>query len=258
MSVWSTRRQLTFFVFIVIFLAAVAAGALIWRWPRPSCQDGIKNQSELGVDCGGPPAGGCQAVCPNEARAARVLWARVLPLGTGVYDLAALVENPNSGLALESLPYAFRFTDQNNLFINRVNGTLALAPLEQFVIFASNVDVGRRLPTRAFVDFTGAPIWRRASEKPFVSVSDSRFTMNPSPLLVAKVKNDSLKDYSGVTVAAVLSDSLRNALAASATLVESLPAGETREISFSWPRPFSTEPVFFDLYPHVALAESGN
>lgn len=253
MSVWGARRQL-FFFFLFLFILAAAAGGALWRfWPRPSCQDGRENQDESGVDCGGV----CAAVCPNEALAVKVMWARVMPLGAGVYDVAVLVENQNPDLILVNLPYNLRLVDEDNLFITRVTGVLALAPREQFVIFKTNVDVGRRQPARALFDFTGPPIWQRGRDNPELTVSDQRFTANP-PLLQARLVNNSLKPYRGIEIAAVLSDNLRNAFAASLTLVEELAPGETREISFSWPRPFASEPVFFDFYPHAVVRSGDN
>src|SRR3989344_2409426 len=153
MSVWSAKRKLTFFFVLVLLCLAVAAGVFFWSWPRPSCQDGRQNQDESGVDCGGV----CAAVCQFEARPVRVIWSRILPLGAGAYDAAVLVENPNANLALEDLAYSLRVVDADNLFIVRINGSLSLAPREQWLIFRTNIDVGRRQPARILVDFNSPP-----------------------------------------------------------------------------------------------------
>lgn len=251
MSTWGARRQLTFFFFLLIILTAVA-GVGLWRfWPRPSCSDGKQNQNERGVDCGG----GCATVCPDEAEAVRVKWVRVLPLGAGVYDVAALVENPNPSFVLTQLPFNLRVVDKNNLFITRVLGALTLAPRESFLIFETNIDVGRLVPARAFLDFSGSPIWQKETAKPELTVADKDFTPAP-PLLHAKLVNNSLTTYRGIEVAATLADVDRNTFAASVTTVDNIAPGETREISFSWPRAFENEPVFIDFYPHVASSNA--
>jgi len=247
MSNWGARRQLTFFFFLLLILASVV-GVGVWRfWPRPSCTDGRANQDERGVDCGGV----CAAVCPDEAVAVRVKWARVLPLGAGIYDVAALVENPNPNFVLANLPFNLRIVDQDNLFITRVAGNLTLAPRESFLIFQTNIDVGRRAPSRALLDFSGPPKWYRGTVKPELTFVDKNFTPDP-PLLRAKLVNDSLVAYRGIDVATTVSDGERNTFAASRTTVSEIAPGETREISFSWPRAFTDEAVFIDLYPHVA------
>jgi len=251
MSTWGARHQLTFFFFLLLILAAIVAVGL-WRfWPRPSCGDGRKNQNERGIDCGGV----CASVCPDEAETVRVKWARVLPLGAGIYDVAVLVENPNPNFVLANLPYNLRIVDKDNLFITRLVGTLALAPREQFLIFQTNIDVGRREPARAFLEFPGSPIWFRGTSKPELAVTDKHFTPKP-PLLKAKLVNNSLTAYRDVSVAVTLSDDERNTFAASATTVAEIAPGETREISFSWPRAFIAEAVFIDLYPHVASSSN--
>ncbi len=253
MSAWSARRQFTFFFILILLFLVAAAGVFFWSWPRPSCQDGRQNQDEAGVDCGGPPVGGCAAVCPFEARPVRVIWSRILPLGAGIYDAAVLVENPNANLMLADLAYSLRVVDDNNLFITRINDSLSLTPGEQRLIFKTNINVGRRRPARALVDFSQPPRWQRSAAKPDLAVSDRQFTPSPVPLLKAKLTNQSLAPYRGIEVAVVLSDDQHNAFAASLTTVAELAPGETREISFSWPRPFSIiEPAFIDFYPHVA------
>lgn len=263
MSAWSAKRQFTFFFVLILVFMTAAAGVIFWYWPRPSCQDGRQNQDESGVDCGGPPVGGCAAVCPFEARPVRVIWSRILSLvppaaglDAGVYDAAVLVENPNSNLALADLAYSLRVVDDDNLFITRLSGSLSLAPREQFLIFKTDIDVGRRRPARILADFNSPPRWRRSVDKPDLAVSDRRFVSSPVPLLQAKLTNQSLAAYGGIEVAAVLSDDQRNVFAASLTAMDELAPGETREISFSWPRPFPTvEPAFIDFYPHVATGD---
>ncbi len=251
MSLWGARRQFSFLVILLLILVIMAAGGLWWFWPKASCSDGKRNQDELGIDCGGS----CLLVCQVEALPVRVLWSRVLPLGGQTYDLAALVHNPNSKLALEEVTYSARILDEKNLFVTRVTGTINLAPLEQTLIFKTNIDVGKRLPARVVIDFTTTPRWRYSSEHFDFETSDKQFTNLPVPLLKAKVMNRSTVPYREVEVGAVLADGEHNAIASSLTLIPELGSGETKEISFSWPRPLPVEPVFIDLYPHVAIKQ---
>ncbi|HEY4524491.1 MAG TPA: hypothetical protein VJL36_01925 [Candidatus Paceibacterota bacterium] len=260
MSNWGASRQLIFFLVILLIILAAAGAAGWYFWPRPSCADGRQNQNERGPDCGGV----CAAVCADEVQAVQVKWARVLTLvpppasqSPGVYDVAALVENPNPNLTLLNWPYNLRIVDAANLFITRLTGTLTLSPNEKFLIFETNINVGRRIPARAFLDSAGPPRWRRSldQDKLAVAITDRQFTPAP-PLLKAQLTNSSLVSYRDLKIAAVLSDGEQNAIAASVTAVGELAAGETKEISFSWPRPLTSEPVLIDFYPHVALDDS--
>lgn len=250
MASWSTRRQLTYFFGFFAVLIAAAALAAAFLWPRPSCQDGRRNQGELGVDCGG----GCSAVCPSEALPARALWARVLPLGApGAYDLAALVANPNDDLRATRLPYEIKFMDEENALVNSVRGELSLWPGEIFPIFVPNIRVGKRIPARAYLEFLDAPRWERSSSTAAVlAVTDSDFANSPTPVLRARLTNDSLDPVSKIDIVVFLSDIDHNVFAASGTFIERLEPGEVVDISFTWPHPFPASPSFTDFYPHVA------
>lgn len=262
MASWSARRQLTyFFIFFALLLAALAFAALRF-WPRASCQDGRRNQRELGIDCGGPPVGGCPAVCATEALPPRALWARVLPLGTGpprlgeagAYDLVALISNPNPDLVATNLPYEIKFVDQGNNLINSVQDKLSLWPQETFPVFFPDIKVGRRVPARAYLEFTGAPRWARASSSPpTLTITDDNFTALPTPVLKARLTNNSLKLAAQIEVAAILSDAEHNAFAASTTFIPRLAPSETADFSFTWPRPFALPPTFTEFYSHVAI-----
>lgn len=250
MASWSTRRQLTYFFGFFAVLIAAAALAAAWFWPRASCQDSRRNQGELGIDCGG----GCPAVCASEAEPARAHWARVLSLGVGSYDLAGLVSNPNTDLRAIRLPYEIKYVDQTNSLINSVHGEAALWPRESLPIFAPNINVGRRIPARAYLELTGAPRWERSSSSPSaLAVTNDNFVNVPTPVLKARLTNNSLNPVAKISVVVLLSDAEHNVFAASSTFVDRLGAGEKTDISFTWPRFFTSSPVFTDFYPHVAI-----
>ncbi len=249
MASWSTRRQLTyFFGFFAVIIAAAAffASAL---WPRPSCGDGRRNQGELGVDCGGV----CSAVCVNETLPAQPLWARVLPTGSGAYDLVGFVRNPNPSLTAFRLPYEMKFVDADNAVINTVKGQISLWPGEEYPIFISDINAGKRVPTRAYLTLTGAPQWERStSTRATLTVTGDTLVSEPTPIVKARLTNTEAKPVAGVEIVVLLSDSEHNLFAAHSTFVERLGAEESTEISFSWPRPFTSLPTFTEFYTHVA------
>ncbi len=250
MASWSTRRQLTYF--FGFFAVVIAAGAFFASalWPRPSCSDGRRNQGELGIDCGGL----CSAVCTNEAQAVRALWARVLPIGAGVFDLVGFVRNPNPDLVAMRLPYEIKFVDADNSLINTVKGSVSLWPGEDYPIFFTDINAGRRIPTRAYLTFTGLPRWERStSTRPTLTVTGDTFSNEPTPIVKAKLTNNSPTSVSKIEIVVLLSDNQHNIFASNSTFVERLGAGESSEISFTWPRPFAFPPTFTEFYTHVAL-----
>ena len=184
----------------------------------------------------------------------RALWARVLALGVGSYDLVGFVSNPNSDLRATHLPYEIKFFDQANSLINSVHGDLSLWPQEGLPIFIPNINVGRRIPVRAYLELTGAPRWERSSSsQPLLTISDDNFTNVPTPILKARLTNNSLNPVEKIEMIATLSDAEHNVFAASSTFIKRLEPNGTTDFSFTWPTPFTALPAFTDFYPHVAI-----
>ena len=126
-------------------------------------------------------------------------------------------------------------------------------PSEKFVL-DQNIDVGRRIPTKAVFDWTGSAKWYRPNKaKPEITWVSKGFTQTDPPLLKAEVTNKSLAPVSGLIVVATVSDVDENVMAVSSTLVESLDAGESREVAFSWPKVFPRPSALIELFPHQSL-----
>ena len=250
MASWSRRRQFSYFLLLIILVAAVAGGVFVFYRPEPSCGDGRQNQGELGIDCGGA----CTAVCPNEALPIKVAWTRIFTIADGVYEVGALLTNPNPKLAATKVPYSIRLVDDQNILITIKQGEIFLNPRESFAIFLNGIDVGRRKPARAFIEFTQAPRWERVVEAPpTIIVTKEPFINEPNPKLTVEITNNTRIAWENVQLSVVLSDQDRNAIAASATVVEQVAAGAQQKAVFTWPRPFAEPPQYIDVYPHFRL-----
>jgi hypothetical protein len=244
---WSVRRRLIYLAIALIVVAIAVVATFIALQKPPSCSDGKQNQDELGVDCGGS----CPGVCITEITPLKILWYRLFDLGPGKYDVAALVKNPNLKHGATEIKYIFRLWDKDNLLINSKTGTAFANPKEDLIIFASRVDVGKKIPVRISFELEDSPLWQKIDRvPPQLIFSNKRFANEPTPRLVATVKNDSITTLSGVEVYAILSDADQNAVAVSSTFLEELPGGESREVSFTWPSPFQKDVSFIDLATH--------
>ncbi len=250
MSVWSTRRQLAFVAFFVVLLALGVAGLLYFNQEVPTCTDGLTNQSELGVDCGGP----CIRICPVETNELVILWTRIFKVREGVYDVAALVENPNP-FGVVSADYKIRVYDADNLPVKDIEGSTYLNPHERFLVFEPNVDVGFRTPTRAFLTFDNDLDWRRLgpARKPDLRVGSYVITNTPILSLKSSVNNMSIFNVENVEVVAILSDGQANATHVSRTFIDSLNEDATKEIVFTWPNVKDDKVVGVLILPRVDL-----
>lgn len=250
MSAWSVQRQIAYFIVALAFFAGVG-GALFWLTrPDPSCADGRRNQDETGIDCGGA----CRAVCKNEIRPLKVIWSRVLKVSADNYDSITLIENPNAALGVRRLPYTIKFYDADNLLVVTREGQTFVMPQESFVVYEKLTfnDFRARAPVRARFELADEDLnWERINaERPDLDFSSQVFTPGDQPSFRATLTNRSLNDLGKIEVKVVLFDAEENAVGGSATEIESLPRGASRDIVFTWPSAFAAPPLLQLLYPH--------
>lgn len=237
---WRSKRKL---IFLFLFLSVVfVAFALVFYsfLPAPSCTDGRLNQQEEQTDCGGP---NCSACLTEKADNLIVLWSRYFEVRPGVYDVAALIENVNLTLGVQSLPYTFELFDEFNSRITVRKGSTYALPNKQFLIFSANVETGIRKPVR--MNFRlNAFAWELMKEQalPLIVSRTERTFAADRPRLVATLTNSSLHDITQVDVAVVVSDSSNNAIAVGEVRLDGVSDSGIAEAAFTWPHSFSGVP----------------
>lgn len=247
---WGARRQLT--IVSVIAICALVAGVTFYLTalrPSPTCTDGVQNQEELATDCGGP----CAKVCSMEVTPLVVHWTRFFKLQNGVYDVGALLSNPNVGFGVRSLPYLFRLYDTKNVLLTEKSGVAYVGEKEQFILFGTGLMVGNRVPVRAVVQF-GDFTWERTGgkyTKPKFSIENKQLVVEPTPRLSAILGNLETTSVKNIDVTAAVFDEDGNVLGVSATRIDELPRAGTKEVLFTWPHPFDGAPVLSTIYPRV-------
>lgn len=249
---WRTKRQVFYFGIFALIILAVVAGLVWYFWPEPTCFDDRKNGREEGIDCGGP----CTP-CMGEIKDLSVSWARFFKNREGFYDVAALIENPNLFGGIPSVRYQFKLYDVNNVLIAVREGNTFINPNERRIIFESNLSMGSRIPSRAYIEFDQQKNWKYIEkEKSFLSVIKKDFSNFPFPRLSAEIKNDSLFDVKDVLVAAVLYDDTGNVVGVSFTKIDLIKAESSRTAAFTWTQPFEKEPATTEVIPTTNLTEN--
>src|SRR3989344_1532418 len=253
MSAWGTRRQLSFVLVFILLLSFAAVLLIIINRHAPACNDDVQNQGELGIDCSGP----CTKVCAVEINDLAALWTRIFKVREGIYDVAAYVENPND-FGLVNLPYHIRIYDAENVPVKDVEGEVFLNPHERALIFEPQVNVGFRIPNRAFITFPDKPVWHRLNpaRATTLTVTNQRIETSPILSLRATLTNDSLFLVSAIELDALLYGQSGNVLHVSRTYVENLASGQSKEISFTWPTLPTETVVSSDILPRVDLVSS--
>ena len=244
---WAVKRQFLIALGIIISIALVLGGTwFAFFYHAPTCNDGMQNQDELGIDCGG--------VCKKLCTAPRVsaLWARAVEVAPGVYHAVALVRNPESDAGTNSLPYTFSLYDADNILVAERSGTMYLYPGEIAPLFEANIVTGNRVPARAFVQF-GQALWEKMgrAQTPIEIVSQS---LDQTALrLTAHIQNTTVYPVAHAVITALLYDADGNLVNASQTTVDTLPARGEEDIAFTWQEPFTKPVARFDITPRVQV-----
>ncbi len=242
---WATKRKLLYafgVALVLLVLAGVAWFAFFYH--SPTCSDGVMNQNEEGVDCGGL----CDKLC--QAPKVSALWARAVNVAPGVYHAVALVRNPEANAGTESLPYTFYLYDANNILVAQREGTMFLNPGEDVPLFEANILTGSRIPVRAFADF-GQATWKRMErpQNPLAIVSQ---TLDEKTLkLIGTVENTSPLAVKAALVTALLYDADGVLVTASQTSLATLAAHDRRAVTFTWQVPFVKPIVRADIVARV-------
>ncbi len=255
MSAWGVKRRLSYLVIVLFFFSIIFFSFYLGFFRRPaSCSDNIKNQDEINIDCGGT----CKRVCLAEISPLRKNWVRFFKTGDGKYDVAALIENPNYNLGLESLDYTFKLYDADKFFITEKVGQTFVNSRDKFVIFEGSLDTGKRIPVKAIIDFVTPMTWSRIDPKKSrspVNTQNKELMEGQTPRLSAEIINSSTLDLDGISITAVVYDEDDNAIAVSQTFVDYLKRGGVWKIFFTWPKPFATSHPTTQIYPRVDLVE---
>lgn len=206
--------------------------------PTASCIDGVLNQGEEKIDCGGPCAA-CKVV--------RFFDVEVLSYQSffagGAYDALAQVRNPNAQHGTRALAYTFRFFDAGKNVIAEKKGTTYLLAGQTRYIVENNIDTKE---PAAFVTFTidsfGAwelqekltgqitlPIFSKKYER--VGASEQGFAK-----VTGTVENQSDHTFTSVSIHVVLVDKNKKPIATGKTELNNVRFHEGRAFVVLFPK----------------------
>ena len=233
----------------LILVVVLLVGLQLFSHPA-TCTDGIQNGTETGVDCGGS----CAALCANTAQKPIVLWARTFPTSSKTVTAAAYIQNTNVGNHAGSygVRYAFRLYDADNLLIVERDGVIDIPPQNIVPVVEPNIVVGERKVAHVFFDFSNEPSWEKISPASLPTIRLSNQYLSSDGLqLSAMVNNEGLYSVHDLTVAAVLFGASGEAVAASKSLLPSVPAGGSQQAAFTWT--IASQPVRAEITPLLPL-----
>jgi hypothetical protein len=228
---------------IIIFLIYLFIFSLIAWWifslfnKKETCFDGIKNQNEEKVDCGG--------ICENKCAVTEVKNIIVEETGfipseiSGKYDFYAKISNPNALFGGKNFDYAAEFKDNSGTLIASRNGSGFILPGERKYIVENSIEVSGT-PVAANLTI-GKSDWTEFNdyyERPDIKIVNKNYSeiSDGAGFAEAKglLKNDSPFDFDSIKIQIILKDSDGNISALNSTQMKTVKAGEERDFRAVW------------------------
>ena len=236
---YQTRKRIIIVIVTILILALLIALIYYLSRPSPSCNDGIRNRDEVGIDCGGVYCEPCAT-----RKKIEVVWQKAILVDkdNNIYDLAAQIRNPNPNHGLPQLNYSFVLKNNSGVEVGRKQGTTFILPDGQKYIIEPFVQAKEPV---AFVELQlTEPLdsdWQKLKEyqSPQVYVKDKNIAIidQQSSLAYASgvVQNDTNFDFDTVWADVVIFGDDNEIIGASKTMIKTLMAGEKRAFSIKIP-----------------------
>ena len=206
----------------------------------PTCSDGVRNQNEQDVDCGGV----CQKDCGIVAQKLIVGKIGVVPSGiANKYDFYAQVTNPNATFGDKSFYYTINLKDASGNIIASRKGSDFILPGEHKYVIENNVESSVPPGT---LDFTiNSSDWVEFNsyyEKPNLQIINKNYSEVSGGVGFSEatglLKNASAFDFDLIKIEIILEDSNGTVLALNSTQMKTVASGEQRDFKVSWPNSF--------------------
>lgn len=250
---WAQRRQwIVYSIFGAFAVALVAVIAIAIFYKTPTCIDNTQNQGETGVDCGGP----CSHACVADERPPQVRFARAIASAPGRTDVIAYVDNPNADAAANDVHATVEVYDSNHALLARQTVTFDVATGSTVPVFVEGiVQNNPAVVTQTFFTIDTASLqWIRTSGKPTnLGVQDIVWQEGINPRVSATLVNPFAKTLANIRLIAVVFDANDQAIAASRTLVSTLPSQGTAPLIFTWNTPFSSPAARVEVVPVIPV-----
>lgn len=231
-----TKRAIIIFIYLLIL---VLIGALIYFWVKPeeNCLDGVRNQNEEDVDCGGICTKKCDKIVIEDLV---VEQGGVLDNGAvNRADLYGKIYNPNSVFGSNKFEYEFVLKDSAGQVISSKKGTSFILPGESKYIIENNIEVNS-MPASADLSIKEAD-WvefKDQYEKPQVKIVNKQYGQISSGIgfseALGLLKNESPFDFSAIKIIIILKDASDKIIALNSTEMRTVRSGENRDFRSLW------------------------
>lgn len=254
-----TKKRLKIGFIYVVFFLAVFWFLFSLFGPEPTCEDGIKNQNEEDVDCGGACSVKCEKKEVEDLLSGET--GVVASSIAGEYDFYGMVINPNSIFGSRFFSYQIKFKDENGFILAEKNGDNFILPGDKKYIIENNIKLSS-FP--ASIDFSlSNSEWVELEglyEKPDLAIVQKNYNEISSGVGFSEAKgllqNRSPFDFSLIKIKVILRDSANKIVALNATEMRTVKSGEDRDYRAFWPNRFVGEVANIENQIEVNIFDS--
>jgi hypothetical protein len=251
---WAARRRLVIVSVIALVVVVIVAAISYFSFHRaPSCVDGIQNQQEQGIDCGGP----CAYLCAALEQVPVVRFTQAIAEGPGRTDVIAYIDNSNQDAYARGVSYSLSLYGADHaLGAPVIHGVTDLPPGASVPIFIPNINTANSVITTAFLTIDPAAIkWQAGTDTRVIpQVGNQTLTStSTTPRITATLTNPSARPLSDIKVVVTIYDASGNVINASQTIVPSIAGQGSAVATFTWNAPFSAPAARIDVVPVIPL-----
>ncbi len=240
-------KQVVYGIFYLAILGIIVAGIYFLFFKQaPSCFDGVQNEGEQGVDCGGP----CAKVCIPSSIAS------IAPIGpvyvfspvAGHVTVLTELENANSDFAAAAFDYVITLygADGSSTVASIPGSSFAYAAETKYIVLP-NEDVPANV-SHADIAISSVQ-WVPASQMgavpqfSFTNVSSSLAAENGYISVSGNITDRDVSSFNNIVVVAIFKDATGAPVGTSQTELDSLAPGATQDFSIIYPASSSTADV---------------
>lgn len=235
-------KRMIIVIFYLLVFSLVGTGFYYLLKPAETCSDGIKNQNEQGIDCGGRCAKKCEAEIIFKDLIVGKIGA--VPSGiNGQYDFYAKVKNPNDFYGSKKINYEIIFKDSAENIIASKKGFNFILPGEEKYVIETNINSSSEPVSFDFkIIDSDWIVFQGDYENPNILVAGKKYNEIVGGVgyfeATGLLKNESNFDFNAVKVKIILKNSNDDVLAINSTLLKGIAAGDNREFRVFWPNSF--------------------
>jgi len=256
------RKQIIIGIIFILILVLIGTGVYFaWFKQVPTCTDGIKNQGEENVDCGGL----CLSCEYRTIKDIEVQLVKFLPLKENRYDLMAKTSNPNSNYGLQKIKYVFKlYGAAGNLLKEQTGSNFILPKQNKYLVEGSVAADGAVARVEFSIEKPDITEWQKLKEGYNLDlyIQDRQFKSSDDLFDAAQasgvIKNNSNFDFNTVYVSVILFNESKEIVGVNKTEAQTIPAGGERYFSVSWPASFGADVKSFDMQVDTNLFSDAN